>query len=222
MAVSLRRRRDVETLAEASPDELAAMAEPVVAEAASVLTTAQKFDRSLAGRREQTTNARKSVGSRVLKKINEALTAAAAVMDPSATNAPAPNALTRTWQHAAFGYVNTVGELNAGRMYVGNALSRCTLAVGKRNPDGSVEQGYDGEEPVEDLDNAIAAEAAELIAQIKSPMGFSGTARPGPAISDPATEPNRSPRGSTRSESGDRTGSGRCWRPPRSVRAWRS
>jgi hypothetical protein len=109
--------------------------------------------------------------STVLAGRQEGLTASAMVMDPTAFNAPSPNAVTRTWQHAAYGYVNTVGELNAGRMYVGNALSRCTLAVGKRNPDGSVEQGYDGEEPVADLDSAVAAEAAELIAQIQAKRG---------------------------------------------------
>jgi hypothetical protein len=117
--------------------------------------------------REKSTSTR----STRTKLADEALVAAAMVMDPTAQNAPAPNAVTRTWQHAAYGYVNTVPELNAARMYVGNALSRCTLAVGKRNPDGSVEQGYDGEEPVEGLDSTVAEEAADLISQIRSPRG---------------------------------------------------
>ena len=124
-------------------------------------------------RRDAVRDARRSTRSTRISELVDAtaLTAAAMVMDPTAFNAPAPNAVTRTWQHAAYGYVNTVPELNAARMYVGNALSRCTLAVGKRNPDGSVEQGYDGEEPVEGLDNAIAQEAADLISQIRSPRG---------------------------------------------------
>lgn len=109
--------------------------------------------------------------SKRMKQVDEALVAAAMIMDPTALDSPAPNAVTRTWQHAANGYVNTVGELNAGRMYVGNALSRCTLAVGKRNPDGSVEQGYDGEEPVDGLDLPVAEEAADLISSIKSVRG---------------------------------------------------
>lgn len=121
-------------------------------------------------RRQVNTTFARTISKRVAM-IQEGLTAAAQVMDETAEVAPAPNAVTRTWQHAAYGYVNTVGELNAGRMYVGNALSRCSLAVGKRNPDGSVEQGFDGEEPVEGLDPGVADEAAELIAAIRSPRG---------------------------------------------------
>jgi hypothetical protein len=122
-------------------------------------------------RRQQISNRRSVTRSKELSLINEGLTSAAMVMDPKVNNTPAPNAVTRTWQHAAMGYRSQIGELNAATMYVGNALSRCSLTVGKRNPDGSVEQGYDGEEPVEGLDNAVAEEAAELISAIRSERG---------------------------------------------------
>jgi hypothetical protein len=141
--------------------------EALVAEAEQVVRTPQ----TLRTRRLAVRNAVGRTRSQRVKTVDEALVAAAAVMDASAQPAPAPNAVTRTWQHAAYGYRNTVGELNAGCMYVGNAMSRCTLAVGKRNPDGSVEQGYDGEEPVDGLDTAVAQEAADLISRVQSTRG---------------------------------------------------
>ena len=109
-----------------------------------------------------------------LKVTNQGLAAAAFVLDPSmnATSGyPTPNAVTRTWQHAAWGYVHSVPELNAAKMYVGNCLSRIHLTVGKRSPDGHVEQGFDGDEPVEDLDSEVATEAAELISKLRAPIG---------------------------------------------------
>jgi hypothetical protein len=109
-----------------------------------------------------------------VKDLTATLTAAAMVMDPSqAPNGgfPAPNAVTRTWQHAAWGYTRSVPELNASMLFVGNCLSRCKLVAGKRNPDGSVEQAFTGEEPAEGLDEALANEAAEAIHQLKMPRG---------------------------------------------------
>lgn len=114
----------------------------------------------------------KSINSR--KVVEDALTAAAIVLDLSGDNAdkaPQPNAVTRTWQHAAWGYTHTVPELNAAKLYVGNALSRCDLVVGKRNPDGTVEQGMDGDEPAEGFDGAIAEEATDIIHTIRAPRG---------------------------------------------------
>jgi len=122
-------------------------------------------------RRRQIRERGLSARSKELSRINEGLVAAAMVMDPNSYNAPSPNAITRTWQHAAFGYRASVGELNAATMYVGNALSQCSLTVGKRNPDGSVEQGYDGEEPVDGLETAVAEEASDLISVIRSKRG---------------------------------------------------
>lgn len=109
--------------------------------------------------------------SKVMDVVGKALTAAAdfASLDKGSSNAP--NAATRTWQHAVFGYASSVPELGAAKLYVGNALARCSLQVGKRSSDGSVEQGFDGDEPVEGLDATLADEAAEIIASIRSPRG---------------------------------------------------
>lgn len=112
-----------------------------------------------------------------LKQINESFTAAAMLMDPLKAPTggfPSPNAVTRTWQHAAWGYVRSVPELNAAQLFVGNALSRCKLIVGKRNPDGSVDQMFDGDSAADDLDpalKAVAAQAAELINELQMPRG---------------------------------------------------
>lgn len=101
-----------------------------------------------------------------------ALTAAAEVLDSAGKNKTAdPNSATRTWQHAATGYCRVVPELNAAKMYYGNCLARVQLKVGKRNPDGTVEQGFDGAEPVEGLDKQLAADAAEIINTIRSKIG---------------------------------------------------
>jgi hypothetical protein len=105
-----------------------------------------------------------------IERVDRGLTAAAQVLDES-LDSQQPNAVTRTWQHAVFGYTYTVPELNACAMYYGNALSRCELVVGKRNPDGTVEQGFDGDEPAEGFDGAIADEAAEIISGFRAPIG---------------------------------------------------
>lgn len=120
-----------------------------------------------------TRNLRTRTSSEVVAATEKALVAAAEVLDPSDSSSEVgtPNALTRTWQHAVWGYTRSVGELNAGMMYVGNAFSRVSLAVGLRRPDGSVEQGFDHDEPVEDLDNDLALEAQEIIGRIGSPRG---------------------------------------------------
>ena len=163
------RRRD--RLAAARAEAEAEAAVPPELRGVATVPRPNRRRETMLTRRADVRAAITSTRSARVKTTDEGLVAAAMIMDATAPNAPAPNAVTRTWQHAAYGYVNTVPELNAARMYVGNALSRCTLAVGKRNPDGSVEQGYDGEEPVEGLDDAIASEAADLISQIRSPRG---------------------------------------------------
>ena len=130
------------------------------------LTQAERFDR-----REKVGRAYEKAVSKVVTDVTKALTAAADFASSDKGSSNAPNAATRTWQHAIFGYSSSVPELGAAKLYVGNALARCSLQVGKRGPDGSVEQGYDGEEPVEGLDSTIAEEAAEIIASIRSPRG---------------------------------------------------
>src|ERR1700721_4246597 len=62
-----------------------------------------------------------SLQSKHLLGVFDALTAAAEIQDPTSVGStgPSPNAVTRTWQHAAFGYRRSVGELNAATMYVG-------------------------------------------------------------------------------------------------------
>src|ERR1700684_1125270 len=71
--------------------------------------------------------------------LQEAITAAAQVMNDGPQNEGMnPNAVTPPCQHAAWGYCLTVPELKAAMMYVVNALSQCSLAVGIMKPDGSV------------------------------------------------------------------------------------
>ncbi len=125
-------------------------------------------------RKELVTHAEYSKGSVHLRRINDSFVAAAMVLDPEKAppgGFPAPNAVTRTWQHAAWGYTRSVGELNGALMFVGNCLSRVKLVVGKRNPDGSVEQGFDGDEPAPGMDAALLDEAATYINQLKMPRG---------------------------------------------------
>jgi len=118
----------------------------------------------------------KPSGARALLKASlntQSLTAAAMVLDGGldGLEAPLPNAVTRTWQWTATSFLDTVPELSAARMYVGNALARVRLKVGKRNPDGTVVDAFDGAEPVEGLDQAIADEAADIIATIRTEIG---------------------------------------------------
>jgi len=114
-------------------------------------------------------------GSKRVKDLEDVMVAAAMVMDPTKAPTggfPAPNAVTRTWQHAAWGYTRSVPELNAAMMFIGNCLSRCKLVVGKRNPDGSVEQGFDGDEPKEGgVSPELLNEAAEYINGLQMPRG---------------------------------------------------
>jgi hypothetical protein len=114
-------------------------------------------------------------GSQRVKDLEDAITAAAMVMDPTKAPSggfPAPNAVTRTWQHAAWGYTRSVPELNAAMMFIGNCLSRCKLVVGQRNPDGSVEQGFDGDEPKDENGPVdLLNEAAEYINDLQMPRG---------------------------------------------------
>lgn len=111
--------------------------------------------------------------SKSQKRTYEALTAAAELMDPTDPNSYGgkPNAVARTWQHAAWGYTRVVPELSAGMIYTGSALSRVKVIVGKRNPDGTVEPGFSGDDPVDGLNEAAATEAAEHINHLRSPKG---------------------------------------------------
>lgn len=124
---------------------------------------------------------RESISSHMVEKrssrladLNAGFVAAAMLMreeDAPKGGWPAPNSVTRTWQHSAWGYTRSVPELGSATMFFGNCLSRCKLVVGKRNADGSVEQGFDGDEPAEGLDSSIANEAAEYVNKLKTPRG---------------------------------------------------
>jgi hypothetical protein len=109
--------------------------------------------------------------SKQLAATFDALTAAAEIQDPSDSNAGSPNASTRNWQHQAWGYTRQVGELNSAKLYVGNCLARIKLAVGKRNQDGTVDIGMDGEEPIDDFDPALADEAQKIIGTMRAKRG---------------------------------------------------
>lgn len=111
--------------------------------------------------------------SRRLAAIQEGLTAAAELAEKGAIykGAGAQNSVSRTWQRAALSYCHTVPELNAAKLYVGNCLARIQLKVGKRNPDGTVDEAFDGAEPVEGLDPTVAADAAEIVSSIRSEIG---------------------------------------------------
>jgi hypothetical protein len=155
---------------------------PLAAAAQIVEAAGAEIKRQAVKRRPSTPAARSqeiqvhflNTGSKKLRAFDEVLVAAAMVMDPTKAGTsgyPAPNAVTRTWQHAAWGYTRTVPELNAAMMFIGNCLSRCKLVVGKRDPDGSVEQGFDGDEPKDGLNIPLAQEAAEYINQLQMPRG---------------------------------------------------
>ena len=115
---------------------------------------------------------RESTASTRIRSATSALLAAAEVLDPSApsgTQDGGPNAVTRTWQHASWGYVSSVPELKSAMMYVGNCLSQVKLQVGKRNPDGSVDALLD--ETTEGVDSTLAAQAAEIVSTIRMKLG---------------------------------------------------
>lgn len=169
------RRRAADVLEPpADPKQEAAAA--VVASAAAK-TEDRKTPKTKAERMTDGLAERQTAYSRISKTLEakeKALTAAVMLMDGTQMQAagfPTPNAVTRTWQHASWGYVHSVPELNAGKMYYGNCLSRCSLVVGKRNPDGSVEQGFTGEEAADELDTAIGDEAADLIHKLRTKVG---------------------------------------------------
>lgn len=114
----------------------------------------------------------RATSSTTIRQAVAGLTAAAQVLDNKGKNkVNGDQSATRSWQHAVTAYGHIVPELSAGKMYVGNCLARVVLRVGKRNPDGSVEPGYKGEEPVDGLDATIAGMAAEVIQSIRSQIG---------------------------------------------------
>jgi hypothetical protein len=111
--------------------------------------------------------------SQVLSLINGALTAAAQSLndEASAPNAGQPGSATRVWQHAVLAYADSTPELSAGSMYVGNCLSRVRLKPAKRSPDGSINEAFEGAEPVDGVDPQIAGWAAEIVAGMRSKIG---------------------------------------------------
>lgn len=122
--------------------------------------------------RDAAVRAKRSHRSVALRQAVTAMTAAAEVLDDKGKNKPAtPNSTTRTWQHAVTSYGHIVPELGAGKMYVGNCLARIMLRVGKRNPDGSIEAGYIGEDLAEGIEQDIADLAAEIISTLRAPVG---------------------------------------------------
>lgn len=122
--------------------------------------------------RAATVRSKRSHRSSALRQAVTAMTAAAEVLDDKGKNKPSTSgSATRTWQHAVTGYGHIVPELGAGKMYVGNCLARIWLRVGKRNPDGSIEAGYIGEEVADGLDPKVADMAAEIISTLRAPIG---------------------------------------------------
>lgn len=104
------------------------------------------------------------------------LTAAAEVLDPAKNEGPMPNAVSRTWQHAVYGYSRVVPELGVATIYMGNVLSRVKLKIGRRNPDGSVEQNIDADAPVGEggIDPKILALAEEGLQELQATRGGQG------------------------------------------------
>lgn len=96
--------------------------------------------------------------SRHVADIVGNLAAAAEVLDPASNEGPMPNAVSRTWQHAVYGYSRVVPELGVAAMYVGNCLSRCNLSIGLRSADGSVGEPITN---VEDLPEELAPDLYE-------------------------------------------------------------
>jgi hypothetical protein len=111
-----------------------------------------------------------------LGKMYERLTAAAEVLDPAQNDGPMPNAVSRTWQHAVYGYSRVVPELGVAGIYVGNCMSRIQLKIGRRNPDGSVEQNVDADAPVGEggIDPKIMALAELGLQELQSTRGGQG------------------------------------------------
>lgn len=172
---------DVARLA-SQPETAAALLAGAGLQRAASAATAKPTKLTRQGRQQMIEDHYLGAYSKKVKDLDAVFVAAAMVMDPSQApigGFPAPNAVTRTWQHAAWGYTRSVPELNAAMMFVGNCLSRCKLVVGKRDASGEVEQGYDGDEPAEVSEdageqaawNAIAAEAAQYINQLRMPRG---------------------------------------------------
>src|ERR1700689_4797600 len=118
----------------------ATAAPPIVSVPKPPATAAER----VAARRPRITAAKGS-GSHSLRLVLDALTAAAEVMPAAApSSGQHRNNQATTWYNAVFNFRRTVPELNAGTMYVGNCLARVKLKVGKRNPDGSTEEAFDG------------------------------------------------------------------------------
>lgn len=109
-----------------------------------------------------------------LSLVHQALTAASAIVADEA-GAPSrsgqPNSLTRIWQHAALGFSLTIGELSAAKMFVGNAHSRIRLKLVKVDDDGSIDDAFDGAEPVTGLDPDIAKAGADILRTLRSAYG---------------------------------------------------
>lgn len=114
--------------------------------------------------------------SRYATDMYARLTAAAEVLDPSKNEGPMPNAVSRTWQHAVYGYSRVVPELGVATIYMGNVMSRVKLQIGRRNPDGTVEQNIDADAPLEDggIDPKILALANAGLQELQAVRGGQG------------------------------------------------
>lgn len=138
--------------------------------AKSTRATAARGTSRTAGR--PATHHRKLKGpSKSLSKRAGSLTAAAEILTSEKRVSATRTSPTKTWQHAVIGYGRSVPELSAAKMWVGNAHSRIFLKLGKRRPDGSCDEAFDGEEPVEGIDANVAAIGAEVVAGIRTPNG---------------------------------------------------
>lgn len=136
----------------------------------------------------RTRRALETTHSTRMTTVNGALTAAASLMTATPTKGSGTGATspTRTWQHAGSGYVKTVPELGAAKLFVGNCHARVRLKVGKRNPDGTVDPLPDGWDEIdpdtglpkaalpEGVDPRIAELAAAAIASLRMEIGGPG------------------------------------------------
>jgi hypothetical protein len=117
-------------------------------------------------------------GSVRLRSMVTALTAAAQVLnaDENTPGGAQPTSTTRVWQHAVLAYADSIPELGASSMYVGNCLSRIKLKGALRNPDGTVSETFEGGDDDSDevkakLDPQIAEWVAEILAELRCEIG---------------------------------------------------
>lgn len=108
-----------------------------------------------------------------LSLVHQALTAASKIVndESAAPMSGQPNSLTRIWEMAVLGYAQTIPELGAVKMLVGNCHSRIRLKLVKVDDDGEIDDAFDGAQPVTGLDPEIAGWGAEVLRTLRSGYG---------------------------------------------------